>query len=166
MLTRSTTGSGAPETSRRLALRTLSMTAIGAALVAVCSDAVFAQQAAPPPFQIVVHPRNPAALLSREFLNDAFLKKTTRWGDGEGIRPVDLEPRSATRQKFSEAVLKRSIAAVRSYWQQRIFSGRELPPPELDSDEAVLDYVLKNRGAVGYVSGHAKVADVKVIAVR
>ena len=46
------------------------------------------------------------------------------------IRPVDLRPNAATRRLFSERMLRRSVAAVRSYWQQRIFSGRGVPPPE------------------------------------
>jgi len=65
--------------------------------------------------------------------------------DGETALPVDLRSDSSVRRKFSESVLKRSVAAIRSYWQQRIFSGREVPPPELDSDAAVLRYVAKYR---------------------
>src|SRR6185369_16960991 len=94
---------------------------------------------------------------------DAFLKSATHWSDGEAIRAVDQKPSSPTRTSFSSGVLRRSIAAVRSYWQQRIFSGRDVPPPELDSDEAVVTYVLEHRGAVGYVSGAAKVRGAKVV---
>jgi ABC-type phosphate transport system substrate-binding protein len=119
-----------------------------------------------PPYRVIVHPRNPLASVERSFLADAFLKKTTRWGDGESIQPVDLVADSAARRKFSEDVLHRSISAVKSYWQQQIFSGRDIPPPELDSDVAVRDYVLKHRGAIGYLSGSADVSGVKVIAVR
>ena len=43
------------------------------------------------------------------------------------------------------------------------FSGRDVPPPELESDEAVVNYVLEHRGAVGYVSGAAKVRGAKVV---
>jgi hypothetical protein len=114
-------------------------------------------------FRVLVHPDNPAGPATREFLADAFFKSTTRWSDGETIRPVDLKPNSSTRASFSSAVLRRSIAAVRSYWQQRIFSGRDVPPPELDSEEAVVSYVLEHRGAVGYVSGATKVRGAKVV---
>jgi hypothetical protein len=58
------------------------------------------------------------------------------------------------------------VQAVKSYWQQVIFSGRGVPPPELESDEAVIRYVLRFPGAVGYVSGTADVRGVKVLAVR
>jgi ABC-type phosphate transport system substrate-binding protein len=114
-------------------------------------------------FRVVVHPDNPSGPATREFLADAFLKSATHWSDGEAIRAVDLKPDSPTRTNFSSGVLRRSIAAVRSYWQQRIFSGRDVPPPELDSDDAVVKYVLEHRGAVGYVSGAAKVRGAKVV---
>jgi ABC-type phosphate transport system substrate-binding protein len=104
--------------------------------------------------------------VEREFLSDAFLKKTTRWQDDEAIRPVDLRPSSATRKYFSERVHKRSVAAVRSYWQQRIFSGRGVPPPELDDDAAVVRYVLKHPGAVGYVRGDSPLEGAKILQLR
>jgi ABC-type phosphate transport system substrate-binding protein len=119
-----------------------------------------------PEFRIVVHPQNPNGAVTREFLNDAFLKKATRWKDGESLRPVDLRSDSAVRKRFSQTVLKRSVAAVRSYWAQRIFSGRGVPPPELDSDAAVIEYVLKHRGAVGYVSSATKLGQAKVVSIN
>jgi ABC-type phosphate transport system substrate-binding protein len=119
-----------------------------------------------PDFRVIVHPDNPSTTLTRDFLIDAFLKRTTRWNDGEMIRPVDQRPDSLARRRFSDSVLQRSVAAVKSYWQQRIFSGRELPPPELDSDEAVVAYVMKHRGAVGYVSGSAKLDRAKPVQIQ
>lgn len=79
---------------------------------------------------------------------------------------MDQSSASAVRTAFSDSVLKRSVAAVRSYWQQLVFAGRELPPPELDSDAAVLAYVAKHEGAIGYVTGSANVATVKVVQLK
>jgi hypothetical protein len=47
-----------------------------------------------------------------------------------------------------------------------VFSGRELPPPELENDEEVVRFVAKNAGGVGYVSPAANVERVKVLTVR
>lgn len=125
--------------------------------------------AEPPPapaYRVIVHPENRESALERRFLADAFLKKVTRWRDGEVVRPVDLPVSSSVRRKFSEEILGRSVAAVRSYWQQLIFAGRDVPPPELDSDAAVIAYVLRTRGAVGYVSGAATVGAARPVAVK
>ena len=81
-------------------------------------------------YQLIVNPSNGASAFDRDFVADAFLRKTTTWPGGETIRPADLQPQSPVRRAFSEEVLRRSVAEVKGYWQQRIFSGRDMPPPE------------------------------------
>ena len=120
----------------------------------------------PPPFVVIVHPKNPHVQLDRGFIADAFLKKTTRWPDGDVIKPVDLPPSSPVRESFSQSVLKRSVAAVRSYWQQMIFSGRDVPPPELANDDLVVKYVTTHTDAIGYVSRETRLGDARVVAVH
>jgi ABC-type phosphate transport system substrate-binding protein len=134
------------------------------ALAATVSAKEAPPEAAPPAYRIIVHPTNPANTVSKILLQDAFLKKTTRWPDDRNIRPADLKASSPVRVRFTEEVLGRTVAAVRSYWQQRIFSGRGVPPPELDSDQKVVAYVLEHEGAVGYVSGTANLQGAKTVA--
>src|SRR6478735_9189618 len=133
-------------------------------LATFASRAIHAESV--PPFRILIHPENPLASLNKDFVTDVFLKRTTRWHDGETAHPVDQRADAAVRQSFSDAILRRSVSAIKRYWQQRIFSGRELPPPELDGDDAVVGYVLKHRGAIGYVSGSAKIGRAKVVSVQ
>ncbi len=116
--------------------------------------------------RVIVNAANPADGVDRRFLSEAFFKKTTRWPDEETIRPVDLTPSSPVRRTFSEEILKRPIAAVKSYWQQMVFAGHGVPPPELESESDVVKFVARNRGAVGYVSPGAALSGVKIIAVR
>ena len=118
------------------------------------------------PYRVVVHPRNPQASADRRYLSQVFLRKTAHWPHGDSIRPVDLPPESTVRRRFTEEIHSRSVAAVKSYWQQVIFSGRGLPPPELASEEAVVRFVSRNPGAVGYVSGSVDVRTVKLLMVK
>src|SRR5262245_29898277 len=105
-------------------------------LTALAAFLILVADAAPPradaSFRIIVNPGNPATTVDRRFLADTFLKKVTRWPNGDLIRPVDQNADSAVRRRFSDDVIERSVEAVRSYWQQQIFSGREVPPPEVD----------------------------------
>ncbi len=116
-----------------------------------------------PSFRIIVNSQNPVGSLSNRFVADSFLKKVNDWSDGQRLQPVDQKASSETRRVFSLVVLGRSVAAVRTYWQQRVFSGRGVPPPELDGDADVVRYVSAHRGAIGYVSNAAKLDGVKVI---
>ena len=121
---------------------------------------------AAPLFVLIVHPDNPADSVDSKFVSDAFLKKITRWSGGGVIKPVDLAPASSTRKSFSDKVHRRSVSAVRSYWQVQVFSGRDVPPPELSSDDDVVKFVLKHPGAIGYVTSGAKLGGVRVVALK
>ncbi len=148
-------------------MRVISAIAVSSTLVllALCS-LVFAQPRPLPVYVVIVHPANPAVSVERKFLEDAFLKKITRWPDDQTIRPVDLPSSSPVRRRFTEEVLERTLESVKSYWQQRIFSGRDVPPPELDTDDDVVSYVRKHDGAVGYVYAHADVSGLKTMGIR
>jgi ABC-type phosphate transport system substrate-binding protein len=117
-------------------------------------------------YRVIVNPKNPIREVDRAFLARAFLRRTRQWDDDVPIRPVDLPADSRARRRFSEEILGRSVTAVRGYWQQAIFSGRDVPPPELASDEAVVAYVARYAGAVGYVSSDTDLTGVKAIGVR
>jgi ABC-type phosphate transport system substrate-binding protein len=129
---------------------------------------LLAAAAAPatPPFLVVVNEANPIASLSYEELSELFLKKTSRWSDGNLVLPVDQAEESHIREKFNREVHRKSAAAVRAYWQQRIFSGRDVPPPEKRGDADVLAFVRNNPAGIGYVSGTTSTSGVKVLAVR
>lgn len=116
-------------------------------------------------FVVIVHPRTAVSELEAPFVAEVFLKKKTRWPDGTLVRPADLKSDNPTRESFSKRVLGRSLSAVRSYWQQRIFSGRELPPPEL-AEAALVEYVARTEGAIGYASSITKLDGVRAVGVR
>jgi ABC-type phosphate transport system substrate-binding protein len=145
---------------RRLAI---ALTLILAA-TALCATVL--GQPPPPAYQVIVNPRNGATSVDRKFLEDAFLKKISAWPSDDVIRPADLAPDSSVRRLFTRDVLNRSVEAVKGYWQQRIFSGRDVPPPEFQRDEEVVQFVLKHEGGLGYVSGTANVDSCRVLVVR
>jgi ABC-type phosphate transport system substrate-binding protein len=122
----------------------------GFVLVGLVAASVDAES--PRPYVVIVHPKSQVTKVDRKYLAEVFFRRTTRWPDDTPIRPVDLVPDSSARIRFSQEVLSRSVASVRSYWQQRIFSGEGLPPPELSDDQAVVEYVVSHPGAIGYVA--------------
>lgn len=117
-------------------------------------------------YVLVCNPANPLSSVERRFVQDAFLKKVRTWPTGDSAHPVDLPPGSSVRRQFTEEVLRRSVAAVRIFWQQRIFAGRDLPPPEVGNDEDVVKFVMRERGAIGYVSASAPLDGAKVLIVK
>lgn len=103
--------------------------------------------------------------ISKKDLARIFLKKKTRWSDGQSAEPVGQKRAPELRQRFSEEILGMSLDMVESHWQAQVFSGRGTPPRTLAGDEGVMDYVRRTPGAVGYVSGQATTSGVNVIRV-
>jgi hypothetical protein len=62
--------------------------------------------------------------------------------------------------------VKKTPAQLKSYWNQQIFSGKGVPPPEADTASAVISYVLAHKGAVGYLPANVEARGVKVVKVK
>jgi ABC-type phosphate transport system substrate-binding protein len=112
-------------------------------------------------FIVVVNAANPASELSKGDVSNAFMKK------GSQLVAVDLDKASAVRDAFSKAIHGRPAAAVLSHWQQQIFAGRDVPPPERASDAEVLAFVRGNPNGIGYVAAGTSLGEgVKAVAVK
>jgi hypothetical protein len=122
-----------------------------------------------PPYKIVVAPSNRMSEVKRNELAKLFLRKMTRWQDGQEVLPVDQWARSPVRVAFTRDILRAEglsqLSAVESYWIQQLYSGRGTPPPVKSSDAEVLDFVARNPGAVGYVATDADTTGVRVVPV-
>jgi ABC-type phosphate transport system substrate-binding protein len=116
-------------------------------------------------YKVVVNSANPVTSLEPREVSALFLRRTSRWSDGNPVLPVD-GPDSPARESFSKDVHGRKTAAVKSYWLQVIFSGRGVPPPEKASDKDVIAYVKAHPGAIGYVSAATATDDVKLLTVQ
>ena len=117
-------------------------------------------------YKVIVNPANPATKLSRSEVAALFLKKTDRWSTGEVAAPIDLAEGTATRDAFTRGVLGKSTAAVKAYWNQMVFSGRNVPPPVKPSDADIVAFVRTTPGAIGYVAEATVVSGVQVVKVE
>lgn len=84
-------------------------------------------------------------------LRDIYLKKVFVDAAGTALVPVNLPPDHPLRVAFSERVLNQDSEALQDYWNERYFHGVR-PPYVLDSQEAVIRFVAKTEGAIGYVA--------------
>ena len=125
---------------------------MAALATAVLAAAPFISHAEGHGFKIVVNEDCPAQSLTRDQVSRLFLGKEAEWPGGVRALPVDQREGSPVREAFTRAIHHRSVSAVKLHWQQAIFSGRGLPPPEASGDAAVLAHVKSQPGAIGYVS--------------
>ena len=115
-------------------------------------------------FKVVVNRTNPVTSVTQNQLSGLFLKKMA-WPSGQPVQPVDLAEDSPVRRTFTDTVHGRPVSAIKAYWQQKVFSGRDVQPPEESSDSAVIAFVRANPSAIGYVAEGMAVGDLKVLEV-
>ncbi len=135
-------------------------------IVLIVGFASGAAQAEDLGFVVIVNADNPTTSIARDALSNIMLKKATKWSDGQAAQPVDRDAGSFVRGRFSTVVHRKSVAAIKSYWQQQIFSGRAVPPVERRADAEVVAHVQRTFGAVGDVASSANLGRTKVLKVR
>lgn len=84
-------------------------------------------------------------------LRNIYLKKIFVDPRGREYIPLNLPPGHALRALFSATLFNKSAQAMQDYWNQRYFQGIA-PPFVLNSQRAVMQFVAKTPGAIGYVA--------------
>jgi len=114
-------------------------------------------------FVVIANPSVSAATLSPDELSAIYLLRTSTWQNGMRIVPVNREADSNARAVFSARILRQPQSALDTYWNRMHFKGMT-PPLIQESDKAVLAFVQKVSGAIGYVSASMELKNVKVLA--
>ncbi|MBI5551456.1 MAG: substrate-binding domain-containing protein [Desulfobacterales bacterium] len=114
---------------------------------------------------VIANPSVATSSLSKQDVSNIYQGKKSTWDDGSKIVFVVLKGSAAHEQFLTEYVGKND-SQFDTFWKKQVFTGKGTPPQAFDSDEAMIDFVAKTAGAIGYVSATAKVANVKTITVQ
>jgi ABC-type phosphate transport system substrate-binding protein len=116
-------------------------------------------------YVVIVNSSNPVSTMSKLQVADLVLKRMPKWKSGADAAPVDFGD-AGVREEFSKAILGKSTSAVKAYWQQQLFAGKLVPPPEMAGARDVVNFVKSNPNAIGYVSKGAAADGVKIVTVE
>ena len=114
---------------------------------------------------VVVHPSNSTEIDTKQ-IQRIFLGKEKKFSDGSETSPVNQVSDSSVRSNFDTSVLGRSSSQVSAYWSKLVFTGKGVPPKEVENDAAVIALVAKNPSAIGYVNSTSVDDSVKVISIN
>jgi ABC-type phosphate transport system substrate-binding protein len=101
---------------------------------------------------VVVNAANPVRSMTSEEVAALYLARSRAFPSGEFALVFDQPRDSPLRQQFFKLVAHMAIGQVNTYWSRLMFSGQEMPPQPLPNEQAVIDIVRRNPGAIGYVS--------------
>jgi ABC-type phosphate transport system substrate-binding protein len=100
---------------------------------------------------VIVAGDAPELSINRIMLRDIYLKKIFMDDNGHAFVPVNLPPDNPLRLSLAETIFNKSAQQLQDYWNQRYFQGIS-PPHVLRSQEAMVQFVAKTPGAIGYIA--------------
>lgn len=112
---------------------------------------------------VVVNPTVAFDSLSEADIVRLFLGKAKSFPNGDAAIPVNQDEGSGVRDRFNDAVVKKSASQYRAYWAQLVFTGKGTPPKEVGKDTDVKKLISANPSMVGYMDSGQVDASVKVV---
>lgn len=135
-------------------------------IVVALASCALAQGLAAQEVKIIANSAVAANDITADLASKIFLKQSTKFADGSPATPVYQAKTAPARIAFDKAVLGKTVAAVETFWQGQIFSGKDVPPATKAGDDDVIAFVKSTPGGIGYVSSGAATAGVKVLVLK
>lgn len=117
---------------------------------------------------IIVNKENPTSDLTVSQAKLYWLRRTKkRWPEiNKNIRPVDRKKDCPEQQIFYKKVIAMKALDIDNYFLQRQYESSESPQEKFANDNAILEYVAAQDGAIGYINSATDISkfNVKIVA--
>ncbi|MBL4867190.1 MAG: phosphate ABC transporter substrate-binding protein [Pseudomonadales bacterium] len=111
---------------------------------------------------VIVSHDSPLNSATPQEISALFLAKTNRL-TGIYLKPIDMLNGDELRDIFYRVVTKKSPMQMKAYWSRLIFTGKGIPPTNVESAEDVIDIVAEEPSHIGYVNANEIIDRVKVL---
>ncbi len=111
---------------------------------------------------IIVHSSNEANISIQE-IRRIFLGKQKHFANHKKATPFSRRSPAAEKTQFTSNILLKSDMQLKAYWAEILFTGKGVPPKELDSSDAVKLEVAKNPEAIGFIDASLVDESIRVI---
>jgi ABC-type phosphate transport system substrate-binding protein len=111
---------------------------------------------------IVANKNLPIAHIDKGTIAAIYLLKIKHWENGEDIIPINLPASADVRNRFTTEVFDKTPDKLSSYWDQMLFNG-EAPPITQNSEQALILFVERIKGAIGYVENKPQSEQIKIL---
>ncbi|NOH79453.1 hypothetical protein F0231_06825 [Vibrio sp. RE86] len=92
----------------------------------------------------------------------AYLGKKTKFNGGQ-VTVLELSDQNSEKADFHQAVTKKSLAQLESYWSKKLFTGKGTPPESVNSPEQLKAKVASGSNVIGYIDESLVDGSVKVL---
>jgi ABC-type phosphate transport system substrate-binding protein len=116
--------------------------------------------------KIIVNASVAETTLSARNVEDIFLGKTVQWPDNAAIHVVTVKD-PKIHHAFLEQYLKKSESQWNAYWKRLVFTGTGILPEQAETQQALLEYVARTKGAVGYMEAEPlSINTIKILEIK
>lgn len=102
--------------------------------------------------EVVTHSSVHEQQLTTAQLRAIFTMRQTRWADGQPIQVFVLQSTNEQHVRFSRERLKMFPYQLDAIWDRQRFSGIGSFPVMVNSEEEMLNALMQNPGAIGYLT--------------
>jgi len=128
-------------------------------LLMLCIASVQAME----PLAVVVNKANPIDKLTRSELIDLFMGKYVAFPDDSKAMPVELKGEHDIKVTFYRSLVDMPLSRVNAYWSRLRFTGRKRVAVFQPNEAELIDYIIANEQAIGYVPQSLITEDLKVV---
>jgi phosphate transport system substrate-binding protein len=115
---------------------------------------------------VVVNKSISLETVSSSDLRLMILGEKSKWPDGKAVVAVESSPESAEKALQLKAVLKMTDAALKRYYMQAAFTGKDIAAPRAVASSAALkQFVAHTPGAIGCILASEADDSIKVLKV-
>ncbi|MEA2118422.1 phosphate ABC transporter substrate-binding protein [Halovibrio sp. HP20-50] len=100
---------------------------------------------------VVVSAEAPFTRLTRSDLRDIYLGRRTLIASGVQVEPLDQVEGTAARSEFYFHYTGQTPAQIKAHWAKQIFTGRGQPPQTLTNSRAMVERLVSDAKALGYI---------------
>ncbi len=100
---------------------------------------------------VVVSAEAPFTHLTNSDLKDVYLGRRSLIVNGLQVVPLDMTEGAATRSEFYARYMGQTPAQIKAHWARQIFTGRGQPPQALANSRAVVERLVSDVKALGYI---------------
>jgi len=115
------------------------------------------------PLAVVVNKANPVDKLTRSELIDLFMGKYVAFPDDSKATPVELKGEHEIKVEFYQSLVGMPLSRVNAYWSRLRFTGRKRVAVLHSSEVELINYIIANEQAIGYVPQSLITEDLKVV---
>lgn len=91
---------------------------------------------------VIVHKSN-QDVFTKETIQHIYLGKTKAFPQSGKAVPLDLPKRNVSRGEFLTRVVGKTQSQYTAYWAKLMFTGKGVPPKEVDIDEEAVISTLR-----------------------